>query len=105
MTGKVVSLTTPDELRTTKKMSELAQSFPCLREAPGVDPFDAQELDRWAAGPVSHGERLTGQFLLSVWDSSTEWQCGRFDLMEALRIWDEEHHKAFLNWVANPWWP
>jgi hypothetical protein len=105
MTSKVVSLTTPDELRTTKKMTELAQSFPCLRGAPGIDPFDAQELDRWAAAPVSHGEQVTAQFVLAVWSPGTDWQSGRFDVMEALRVWDPSHHAAFLGWAKDAWWP
>jgi hypothetical protein len=31
-------------------MIELARSFPCLRGAPGVDPFEPEELNCWAAG-------------------------------------------------------
>jgi hypothetical protein len=62
-------------------------------------------LDVWAANPVSHGERVTGQFILAVWDSSTDWQAGRFDLMEALKVWPDSHREPFLKWVADPWWP
>lgn len=94
---------TNDEAR--QKMTELAQSFPCLRRAWGVSPFEPEELNRWAASGVSHGERVTASFILAVWDSATDWEAGRFDLMEALRIWDESHHKAFLKWAAEPWWP
>ncbi len=56
------------------------------------EPWDAVELDVWGNGPRSYGERVTAQFLLKVWDPSTDWKCGRFDLTEALRIWDAEHH-------------
>jgi hypothetical protein len=87
------------------KMTVLAQTFPSMSKASGAEPWDAVELDAWGNGPRSHGERVAAQFLLAVWDPSTDWKCGRFDLMEALRIWDDTHHKAFLKWVTDPWWP
>lgn len=92
-----------DERR--ERMTELAESFPCLRGARGVRPFDPGELNRWAAGPASHGERVTASFILAVWDSSTEWEAGRFDLMEALNVWSPSHRVPFLEWASDPWWP
>jgi hypothetical protein len=75
-------------------------------EAAGVKPWDANALDRWAADtPVSHGELVTAQFLLAVWDPVSAWQDGRFDLMEAVRVWDDRHWAAFLAWAGDPWWP
>src|SRR5262249_44533918 len=71
----------------------------------GIHPFDADEFNRWAQGPVSHGERVTARFLLAVWDPVIEWEAGKFDLMEALRIWDPPHREAFLAWASDPWWP
>jgi hypothetical protein len=94
-----------DEERARLRMTDLAYTFPCLREAPGVDPFDPKELDRWAAGPVSHGERVTASFVLAVWDPSATWEAGRFDLMEALNLWPPSHRGPFARWVMNPWWP
>lgn len=92
-----------DELR--EKMTELARSFPCLRNAWGVSPFDPEELNRWAASGVSHGEGVTASFILAVWDPSTEWEAGRFDLMEALSVWPVSHREPFLKWASDPWWP
>ncbi len=107
MTENVISLkeklTEEEALRA--RMTAFALTFHSMHYASGVEPWDAVELETWASGPRSHGERVTAQFLLNVWDPSTEWRCGRFDLMEALRIWDAEHHKAFLRWVTDPWWP
>lgn len=92
-----------DELRS--RMTELARNFPCLERAPGVDPFKPDVLNRWAWGVASHGERATAKFLLAVWDPETEWCAGRFDVFEALRVWDVKHRAAFLRWAADPWWP
>ena len=94
---------TDDEAR--ERMTELARSFPCLRNAWGVSPFQPEELNRWAASGLSHGERVTAQFILAVWDPSTDWEAGRFDLMEALHVWPETHRVPFLLWARDPWWP
>lgn len=41
---------------TRRRMSELAESFSCARRAWGVNPFEPEELSRWAASGVAHGE-------------------------------------------------
>lgn len=87
------------------RMTAFALTFPSMGYAAGIKPWDADEFDAWGSGPRSHGERVAAQFLLAVWDPSCEWKCGRFDLMEALRVWDEAHHRAFVKWASNPWWP
>ncbi len=33
-----------------------------------------------------------------------DWKSGQFDLIAALHVWDERHHKAFLSWARAPWW-
>ena len=94
-----------DDEELAVKMTALARTFPCLRGAPGVSPREPTELNRWACGPASHGERVTARFLLAVWDSSIAWEAGRFDVMEALRVWSPSHREPFLRWAADPWWP
>lgn len=97
---------TAEHLSLEAKMSALAATFHCLRNASGVKLWDANTLDKWAAEtPLSHGERVTAQFVLSVWEPNHAWRCGKFDMMEALRIWDADHHAAFVSWVREPWWP
>lgn len=88
-------------------MAELARTFPSVRFVyAATTAWDADAVDRWAVDvPLSHGELLTAQFLLAVWDAAAEWRCGRFDLMAALRVWDEQNRAAFLAWAACPWWP
>ncbi|MFO0888251.1 MAG: hypothetical protein U0790_03785 [Isosphaeraceae bacterium] len=87
------------------RMAAFALTFPSMRYASGVKPWDAERLDAWADGSRSHGELVTARFLLTVWDPATDWKCGRFDLMDALRVWDPTHHAVFLRWAREPWWP
>lgn len=94
-----------DPTETAARMTELAETFPCLRNAPGVSPWEPGELNRWATGPASHGERVTAQFLLAVWNATVDWEAGRFDLMDALNVWPPSHREPFLEWASDPWWP
>lgn len=87
-----------------ERMTLLAYTFPSMRGAPGTHPWEPAELNRWAAGSASRGEQQTARFLLAVWDDGTDWEAGRFDVMEALRVWDLKHRTAFLAWASDPWW-
>ncbi len=100
----VISLKEPHPYAA--RMTALALSFPTMRYADGVAPWDAVRLSRWLrSGAPGHGAKCAGQFLLGVWNPSTRWRSGKFDLHEALGVWDHEHHAAFLAWVRAPWWP
>jgi hypothetical protein len=88
-----------------ERIAELARTFPSLAGAPGVKPWEPETLDSWAATVASSGERHAARFILAVWDPGYVWDCGRFDLMEALAAWDEAHRRALLAWAAEPWWP
>ena len=87
------------------RILKLANSFPCLRGAPGVGSglWDALKLDAWAAGGASSGEKHSSRFVLGVWNSGSEWDCGKFDIFHAIDIWDCEHREAFLKWAIDPW--
>jgi hypothetical protein len=89
------------------RMSALALSFPSLRQADGLAPWEPERFAQWMrSGAPGHGAKCAGQFVLGVWNPSTRWKGGgRFDLHEALTIWDEDHRTAFLAWARAPWWP
>lgn len=94
------------KVNTKQRMERLVEAFPAAAKAAGGAPWDAEALDQWAAEtPCSHGELVTARFLLAVWDPARSWGCGQFDVMEALRVWDDRHHAAFLAWAVAPWWP
>lgn len=86
---------------TVARITELAQSFPSLNGVAAVTNWDADALDKWACS-ASHGERLAIQFVLCVWNQWEEWDCGRFDVIEAYGVWDTEHWAVFHVWSAAP---
>ncbi len=54
-------------------MTRLAKMFPTLREADGVEPWDAMRLLEWLCGPApGTGARWAGLFVLGVARSRLE---------------------------------
>jgi hypothetical protein len=106
---------------TRAAMTVLARSFPVLaRDAEGIAPWDVDRFLAWLCGPApSSGAIHAGRFVLSVWNPRTDWrevarQSGidgagdrlqRFDLFEAVGVWDDEHRLACMTWIDGPFWP
>jgi hypothetical protein len=103
-----------------ESMARLVALFPSLREAPGVNPWNTDEFLPWAvSGVLSHGEVLAAKFVLAVWNPTTDWEkaaqekklledgqhFARFDLFEAMSVWDQEHVDAALAWIELPFFP
>lgn len=100
-------------------MTRLARRFPGLRDALGVEPWDSMDLLRWALGGRSHGEILAAKFVLGVWNGSTDWEelareegllakdgrFTRFDVFEAMSVWDDTHVEAMVSWLQLPFFP
>ena len=93
-------------------MSALGALFPTLRTASGVAPWEPDRLIAWLNGPApGSGAKWAGRFLLSVWNSETDWSAlglatpGRFDLFQAMASWDNEHVVAMKAWIDAPFWP
>ncbi len=107
------------------QMLLLMRAFPTLAELEGGDRgwgkwlgsgWDAPAIDRWAARSpaITSGSRAAIQFVLAVWSGRAvhvfdkKWDCpwkmGGFDVMHALKIWDQEHRNAFLSFARDPWW-
>jgi len=100
-------------------MASLCALFPALRKAPGAAPWDATAMLRHACGAISHGEQLAARFVLSVWNCKADWneeahkkgflraddRLRRFDVFEALAVWDFANREAFLTWARDPFFP
>ncbi len=88
------------------KLVELARRFPTLQGAEGLDPWDPEKFDAWAAGSApGSGALYAARFILEVWHQDLDWKCGRFNAVKAVGIWDGAHLAAFLSWVEVPWFP
>jgi hypothetical protein len=109
-----------------ERMRRLCRSFPCLLGAPGTAPWtmgqepegESNPFLEWMCSGPSHGELLAGRFVLRVWNPSTDWTeqarlsglepgsaLVRFDVLEAMAVWDLRHQEAFRQWVDLPFWP
>src|SRR5262245_13647324 len=96
-----------DEAREERQrvmMTLRAETYRCMRGDLGVDPWEPHELNRWAVSAASSGEKHVVRFLLNVWNQYEDWECGRFDVMDALSVWDAGNRRAFLSWARDPWW-
>ncbi len=84
-------------------MSEIAQTFPSLRQADGVSPWNAWQLHDWAKQTARDPmARHAVEFLLMLWHPA---RFSGFSLFHALPEWDEEHRRAFSTWAGRPYWP
>ncbi len=90
-------------------------SFPCLEHAMHIDGEQAGQhlspaiehlatLDKWGARFAGKGGKSAAAFILAVWHNR-EWEVGRFDLLEAMAVWDEGNRRAFAAWVERPFRP
>ena len=107
------------DIDTRRAMAALAQSFPTLRGADGVEPWDVDRFLSWLCGPApSHGALHAGRFVLGVWNRTTDWceatrglgleggeLLSRLDLVDAVGTWDDEHRAACWRWMEGPFWP
>ena len=104
---------TPAEVDKAREdyMSEFAETFPTLRNRPGVRPWDPVLLAKQlkAAG-TTHASHHAIMFVLGVWNTSfavegiVDLCITPFNVHGALWSWDDLHMKAFQAWVRDPWW-
>ncbi|MBX9579619.1 MAG: hypothetical protein K2X87_04860 [Gemmataceae bacterium] len=90
------------------RIQALARSFPSLKDAPGVDPWDPDALDLWAAGRDGDAEwagRLAAEFVLKVWDcAGLDRVSPRFDAVFGWYVWGPADRAAFRAWADAPFW-
>lgn len=85
------------------RWTKLAETFPTLRNAEHVDPWDAVEFDRHmsAAGRRGSASFYAAQLVLMAYDPCRAWDVGSFNVGKALNKWDSDHRTAFKNWVSS----
>ena len=75
--------------------------FPSLNEAPGIMPWNPNQLDIWASEFGRDRQAIySAQFILERWNSGFAWERGQFDPKVALESWDTVHRRAFLELVT-----
>ncbi|MCU1277093.1 MAG: hypothetical protein JWM53_639 [bacterium] len=64
-------------------MTRLAKLFPSLRDAPGLDPWDALKLLDWlCSAAATSGNTAAGLFVLGVWNDEDWIEVARAELPE-----------------------
>jgi hypothetical protein len=94
-----------DKLTPILKWRRWALLFPTVKAAFGSTLFQPIDLDSWATSQPSDGALHAAKFLLALWNNQQVWDCGKFDVTDAMSIWDAEHRAAFVVWAEQPWWP
>ena len=88
------------DLPLEARLPSLARRFPCLKGAPGLDPFSIETFYRWVdTRPEQSAARHAGYLILSL-SGKGPWP--RFDAVAAIPVFDEENRLVFANW-ARTW--
>lgn len=88
------------------RVSALAQRFPSLAAAPGIDPWEPLLLEEWVctSSAMTDSTRHAARFMLALWNAEHDDRLV-FDVVEALGVWGHDDRAAFLVWSMNPWYP
>lgn len=90
------------ELSLEIRLPSLARRFPCLKGAPGLNPFCKEEFHAWiGTRPAESAARHAGLLILNL-GGSGPWP--PFDAIAAVAAFDEENRVVFANW-ARSWRP
>jgi hypothetical protein len=86
-------------------MTMLAESFPSLRQAMNGRPFDPDWMEHFAEGAMEGNSHWAAMFVLDVWYSDRSVRAPRFNLIQAMRVWDDDHRNALDEWLMSPFYP
>ncbi len=64
---------------------------------------DLEQLARTEAVPLATKHAI--RFALSLFNPGFLWECGKFEIVPALRSWSEGDRVAFRAWIDDPWAP
>lgn len=90
------------ELSLQIRLPSLARRFPCLKAAPGLDPFCEAEFHAWIkTRPPGSAARHAGLLILNL-GGPGPWE--PFDAIGAVTVFDEANRAVFANWTLS-WRP
>ncbi|MBN8603402.1 MAG: hypothetical protein J0M26_20370 [Planctomycetes bacterium] len=79
----------------------IALRFESLVDARGLMPWSPLELDSWSCEFGRNPQSIhAARFVLNLWNAGCQWDCGRFDPREALKVWDLRHRRAFMELIT-----
>lgn len=92
------------------RLEQLALSFPTLRHAAGVAPWNQEQFEAWVIEKVeivkitdrdyeAQCALYAGLFILSLTD-----RYDGFPFHFAFSTWDDAHRAAFIAWAFDPFW-
>jgi hypothetical protein len=93
-----------------ERWQAVCDSFPSLRSntlaSVAISEAKLRDLEQVARrSDVGEGCKHAIRFMLSMWNPGFQWECGKFEIVPALKAWDATHRAAFNAWCADPWWP
>src|SRR5262249_21118697 len=94
-----------EKLMYIADMTILSQSFPSLREAMGRRPFDPAEMERIVGESADPAAKAAAKLMLDLWETHHPERKSRFDLIEAMAVWDADHRGAFDAWFNGDNYP
>ena len=87
------------DLSLDVRLPSLARRFPCLKGAPGLEPFCAPAFYTWIlTKPEGSAARHAGLLILNL---SGEGPWHPFDAIGAIQVFDEENRNVFANWARS----
>lgn len=85
------------DLPLEKKLPSLGKRFPCLRGAPGLDPWDSSEFHEWVSQQETGSSAYHAGHLLLNLSGDGPWES--FDILAARRVWTQDDTQAFIQWI------
>ena len=87
------------DLSLEVRLPSLARRFPCLKGAPGLQPFSVRDLHNWVLRrPERSAARHAGLLILNL-SGPGPW--APFDAISAVASFDEETRTVFANWARS----
>lgn len=91
-----------NNLPLDKRLTSLARRFPCLKNAQGIEPWNAEVFYRWSLdqkklnNEIDNSLNHTCLFLLNLAEYK---KCEPFNILSASKVWEDADKQMFINWM------